>query len=183
MLRTIPKVITNEDNKFLNKAFMLEEIKEALLSLNPDKSPGPDGFQAFFFHKCWNILGEDLWKAIEATKKSGSLLAEINNTFLAIIPKNTNHEEPGDFRPIALCNTIYKILTKALANRLKTVLPKLISKEQTSFVPSRSILDGIVIIQELIHSAQTKKEACMLVKLDIQKAYDKVDWGFFCKIL
>ena len=76
---------------------------------------------------------------------------------------------------IVLCNTIYKIITKALVNRLKKLLPKLISEHQTRFVPRRSILDGISIIQEMIHSANKNKEACMLFKLDIQKAYDKVD--------
>ena len=90
---------------------------------------------------------------------------------------------PGDFRPISLCNTIYKIFSKILANHIKRFLPKLISKEQTGFVPGRSILDGISIIQETIHSAIKNKEACMFLKLNIHKAYDKVDWRFLCKTL
>ena len=82
-----------------------------------------------------------------------------------------------------LCNTTYKILSKALANMLKIILPKLISEEQTRFVLGRSILDGIITIQETIHSTQKNKEACMLMKLDIQKYYNKVDWRLLCKIL
>ena len=183
MLKFIPKLITEEDNKFLSESFTLQEVKTALFSMNPDKSPGPDGFQAFFFQQCWDILGEELWKALEATRNGGSILTEINHTFLTLIPKKSNSIAPGEFRPIALCNTIYKVYSKILANRLKIFLPKLISEEQTGFVPGRSIYDGISIIQETIHSAIKNKEACMFLKLDIQKAYDKVDWRFLCKTL
>ena len=161
----------------------MEEVKTVVFNLSPDKSPGPDGFQAFFFQKCWDILGEDLWRAIEASRNGGSLLAEINYSFFTLIPKKDCPENAGDFRPIALCNTIYKIFSKILANRLKAIMPKLISEEQTGFVPGRSILDGILIIQEVIHSAVIDKEPCMFMKLDIQKAYDMVDWRFLCKVL
>ena len=99
--------------------------------MNPDKSPWPDGFQAFFFKKCCDILGIDLWKAIEASQNGGSLLAEINYSFITLIPKKDGLEHPGDFHPIVLCNTIYKIFSKIMANRLKEYLPKLISEEQT----------------------------------------------------
>ena len=87
MLMTIPSLITVEDNKSLNKPISLDEVKSAIFSMNPDKSPGPDGFQAFFFQKCWDIIGIDLWKALEAMRNGGSLLSEINFTFLTLIPK------------------------------------------------------------------------------------------------
>ena len=183
MLKEIPKVLSIEDNKFLNQPISFEEVKQVVFKLNPEKSPGPDGFQAFFYQKCWDILGKDLWEALEASRKGGSLLSEINHSFITLIPKNSKPEKPSDFRPIALCNTIYKIYSKILANRLKIILPKIISEEQTGFVPGRSILDGIITIQETIHSAIKNKEACMFIKLDIQKAYDMVDWRFLCKTL
>lgn len=110
-------------------------------------------------------------------------MVEINNTFLTLIPKKSNYEGLGDFLPIALCNTIYKILTKTLAKKLKTLLPKIISEEQMTLLPKRSILDGIIIIQEIIHLVNLKKEASMLRKLDIQKANDKINWRFLCKTL
>ena len=151
--------------------------------MNPDKSPGPNGFQAFFFQNFWDIIGEDLWKAIEASRNGGSLLAEITNSFITLIPKKADPDLPGDYRPIALCNIVYKIFSKVRANRLKGILPKIISEEQTGFMSGISILDDIITIQETIHSVDLNKEACMLMKLDIQKAYDMVDWRFLCKML
>lgn len=167
MLKFIPKLVTTEENKNLNRPITLEEVRTMVFNLSPDKSPGPDGFQSFFFQKCWDILGEDLWRAIEASRNGGSMLAEINYSFFTLIPKKECLKHPGDFCPIALCNTIYKIYSKVIANRLKVIMPKLIFKEQTGFVPGRSILDGILIVQEVIHSAVIDKEACMFMKLDI----------------
>lgn len=94
-------------------------------------------------------------------------MSEINHSFITLIPKKTEPESPNNFRPIALFNTIYKIYSKILANRIKYILAKIISKEQIGFVPGRSILDGIIIIQEAIHSALKNNEACMFMKLDI----------------
>lgn len=96
--------------------------------------------------------------------------------FLALIPKKSNHKVARDFQSIALCNTIYKILLKVLVNRIIIVLPKIISEEQTSI-----ILDGIIIIQEIIHSIWINKEASLVLKLDLQKAYDTVEWRFLYK--
>lgn len=82
MLKDIPKLLSSEDNKALNKPISIEEVREVVFIMNPDKSPGPDGFQAFFFQKCWDIIGKDLWKAIEASRRGVSILSEINHSFL-----------------------------------------------------------------------------------------------------
>ena len=93
LLENIPSLITKEDNKNINNPITMEEVKMALFSMNSDNSPGPDGFQAFFFQKCWEIIGLDLWKAIEATRNGGLLLSKINYTFLTLIPKKENPEK------------------------------------------------------------------------------------------
>lgn len=78
---------------------------------------------------------------------------------------------------------MYKIISKVMTNRLKPVMNTIISKEQMSFVPGRSILGGVIVAQEAIHTLQSMKRPSMLVKLDISKAYDKMDWCFLCKIM
>lgn len=87
MLKFIPKLVTAEENQNLNRPITLEEVRTMVFKMSPDKSPGPDGFQALFFQRCWDILGEDLWRAIEASRNGGSLLAKINYSFFTLIPK------------------------------------------------------------------------------------------------
>lgn len=89
----------------------------------------------------------------------------------------------SDFRPIALCNTIYKIVTKIIANRLKPLLKHIISDEQSGFAPGRSIAEGIIIAHETLHTARKTKDSYMILKLDILKAYDMVDRDFLFDVL
>ena len=107
MLKFIPKLFTTKDTKILDRPITMDEVQTMVFNMSPDKSPRPDGFQAFFFKKCWDILEEDLWRAIEASRNGGSLLAEINFSYFTLIPKKDCLEHPGNFCPIVLCNTIY----------------------------------------------------------------------------
>ena len=100
------------------------------------------------------------------------MLMSLNATFLALIPKIDGANRLDQFRPIALCNVTYKIITKLIAERLKPFLANLISEEQGGFVGGRQILDGVVIASEAIHSMATSKEKAMFIKLDLDKAYD-----------
>lgn len=105
----------------------------------------------------------------------GGILRAFNATFLTLIPKEIGREYPGKFRPITLCNVIYKIITKVIANRLKPLLPLIISPEQVWFVEGRKILNHIILVHEAIHSLKKDKKPSMLLKLDLSKAYDKLN--------
>lgn len=100
---------------------------------------------------------------VEDSRRSCSILKSLNSTFLALIPKEEEANSPEKFRPIALCNVIYKIISKVIANRLKLILPGLISEEQSGYVEGRQILDNILLAQEMVHTLQTRKLAGMLM--------------------
>lgn len=109
------------------------------------------------------------------------MLKAINHTYQVLIPKISNPKTPADYRPISLCNVSYKIISKILANRLKPLLPDIISPTQTAFVAGRHIHDNIIIAHEILFSMKRKKikKALVGLKLDMSKAFDRVEWSFF----
>ncbi|PNX59439.1 cysteine-rich receptor-like protein kinase, partial [Trifolium pratense] len=102
----------------------------------------------------------------------------ITASFLALIPKKDHPQVLSDYRPICLVGCLYKIVSKVLAARLKQVLGKLISECQSAFLPNRQILDGVMIVNELIDLAKRRKDKCLLLKVDFERAYDTVNWSF-----
>lgn len=174
-LNHIPSLITEEDNKELFKPISIVEVQKATFQLGADKAPGPDGFPARFYQVFWDIIGGDLHKAVEESRRRMAMIGTLNHTFITMIPKKKEAAKISDYRPIALCNTAYKIVTKIIANRLKSVLKKIISDEQSGFSPGCSIVEGIIIAHEAIHSARKTRSPSMVIKLDILKAYDLVD--------
>ncbi|GJW51132.1 putative RNA-directed DNA polymerase, eukaryota, reverse transcriptase zinc-binding domain protein [Tanacetum coccineum] len=145
-----------------------------MFSMGNDKSPGPDGYTAAFFKKAWDIVGDEVVKAVGEFFINGRLLKEINHTIIALIPKVQNPMGVNDYRPISCC--IFKCISKILANSIKESLKTLISPNQSAFVPGRSIADNILLTQELMHNYHLDRGVprCPF-KVDIQKAYDKGD--------
>jgi len=111
------------------------------------------------------------------------MLPGMNATFIALIPKEAHHSTPYKFRPIALCNIIYKIVSKVIASRLKLLLPLIISPEQSGYVEGRQIMDGIILTHEIIHSLKHIKKSSMLLKIDLSKAFDSLSWQYIKEVL
>ncbi|XP_019168926.1 PREDICTED: uncharacterized protein LOC109164834 [Ipomoea nil] len=180
------KRITATDNERLLRPFTVEEVKDALFSMAPDKSPGPDGFSPAFFQHFWNEIGGDVSHFILECLNGHAWPIGMNDAYVTLIPKKAMPTYTGDLRPIALCNVTYKILSKVLANRLKEVLDGAISAPQSAFLPGRLITDNVLIASEVVHYLHRKRQGstgwCAL-KLDMAKAYDKMEWGFLEQIL
>lgn len=152
LAQAIPRIITTEQNTALLRVVSMEEVEEAVKSMPNDKALGPDGFIINFYKACWPTIKTEVWEVVEDSRRSCSILKSLNSTFLALIPKEEEANSLEKFRPIALCNVIYKIISKVIANRLKSILPELISEEQSGYVEGRQILDNILLAQEMVHT-------------------------------
>eukprot|EP00253_Pinus_taeda_P003413 PITA_03413 len=123
----IPKKVTREQNLALLRVITKEEVEEVVNKMAKNNAPGPDGFTVEFYQAAWSFMGNDLLDLVEESKCTKCMHHGLNATFLALIPKNGNSDEPQGFRPISLCNVVYKILATIMVNRLKPILPDLIA--------------------------------------------------------
>lgn len=122
-------ILKEEDWNMFNADFSIDEVKTALFDMGPLKAPGPDGFHACFYQKAWQVVGNSIYKQFNAFTETGTLEEGMNDTLIALIPKNNYPTNASHFRPISLCNVIYKIITKALTNKLKPILKDFIGLE------------------------------------------------------
>ena len=143
---------------------LLSKLVTGVIYANGIKAHGPE--------KHWDLCGDEVTSAVLRVLSGEDDPVRINNTFIVLIPKVKSPEELGQFRPISLCNVIYKIASKVLANRLKMMLPEIISEEQSAFVPGRLITDNIIAAYECLHFMKQKcssdQRYCAL-KLDMKK--------------
>lgn len=145
-----------------------------MAQLKDGKAPGLDGFTTNFFHEFWELIKTEVWELVEESRTMHWILPSLNATFLTLVPKGEEHNTPKKYRLIALCNVIYKLISKVLENRLKPLLPLLISLAQTSYVEGWQIMDDIILSNEVIHSLKILKKPGMILKLDLSKAFDKL---------
>jgi hypothetical protein len=167
----------------LVKLFSLEEVKAAVWDCDNFKCTGPDGITCGFITDFWEILRDDVMRFIMEFHRNGCLTKGINTTFIALIPKVESPQRLNDFRPISLVGSMYKILAKVLANRLHSIIGSVISDSQSAFVKGRQILDGILVANEVVDDARRSDKELLMLKVDFEKAYDSIDWGYLYNVM
>ena len=146
-------------------------------------APGPDGFSFLFYQKFWELIKFDLMALVRDFDTGTLNVARLNYAIITLIPKEPDARDMRKFRPISLGNCSLKIISKATTNRIASVGSRIIANNQTAFIKGRFILESVVAAQELIHAAHTRGESALVLKLDYEKAYDRVDWTFLDEML
>jgi hypothetical protein len=144
-------------NETLLSEYTEEEVLSALNDIGDLKAPRPDGMPAIFFKKLWDAVGTKVQSKVLAFLNGGAMPKGWNYTTIVLIPKVKQPSQLKDLRPISLCNVLYKIISKVLANRMKGFLDEIISLNQSAFVPGRLIIDNVLVAYEMTHYLFNKR--------------------------
>ena len=177
--------LSEEERCSLDVTVTLEEIKEALWAMKPYKSPGPDGLHAGFYQRFWLTMGDSVVKEVMKVFLDRKVPDYLNKTLIVLIPKVQGPKSIGNYRPISLCNSVYKIISKIIVNQLRPLLENIVLPFQSAFISGRRGMDNIIIVQELIHTIGRAKgkKGYMAIKIDLEKAYDRTEWSFIREML
>lgn len=178
--------ISAVDNEDLIAEVTDIEVKDAVFSMHLEKSPRPDGLNPAFFQTYWGIVGRDVIEVCKNFMTTGDLPNEVNRTVVCLIPKVKSPTSMTELRPISLCNVLIRILSKVMSNRLKPCLGKLISDKQSAFIGGRLLTDNALIAFEVNHYMKRLRQGRKGVaglKVDISKAYDRLEWGFIMNMM
>lgn len=183
-LATYPNILSRHAET-LGADVTLLEMKNALFDMGPQKALGEDGYPAIFYQNCWEVISPIVLSFINEVWDNPESVRYVNNTLIVLINKVDKPELATQFRPIALCNVTYKIITKIIVNYIKPFLDGIISPNQSSFIPGRNIHHNIIIALERVHSMSRMKgdKVFMSIKIDLQKAYDRLNWNFIIQCL
>jgi hypothetical protein len=178
----IPQV-TDEENRVLVDNFLEAEVKHALFQMEHNKSSGPDGFLAEFYQVFWDMIKGDLMALFREFHQDSLPLSSLNFDPIILLLKCAEALKIQQYRPICLLNVSFKIFTKVLTNRLTSVAHRVIHPTQTTFLPGRNNMEGVIVLHETIHELHWKKHNGVIFKIVFEKAYDKVKWPFVRKVL
>lgn len=185
IINHVPHMVNSKQNQELLKQPTKEETNHVVFGLNGDSAGGSDGFTGCFFHTCWDIIREDVHHMVKAFFNGHELPKFITHTNLVLLPKKKEVITFSDMRPISLSNFVNKIFSRVVHERLVDLLPNLISDEQEGFVKGRSIVENMLLTQEIITDIRlrTKVGPNVVIKLDMTKAYDRLSWIFLTEVL
>lgn len=163
--------------------FFMKEIKTTVFSCNPTKALGTDGIYFLFYQSYWDLIKNDIMLLLISFYNRTLDVSKLNLASICLIPKKSDVVTIKNYRPISLINCSFKIITKLLTNRLARVIDPLIDDSQAAFIKGRLIEDNIICAHEVLHSVRLSKHKCILLELDFEKAFDKVNWDFLIDVL
>jgi hypothetical protein len=170
--------VSEGENEMLMAPFAVEEIEDVVLHCEGNKSPGPDGFNFSFVKSFWSLLKGEVCTMFDQFHGNALLPKGVLSYFITLIPKVARPSTLGEFRPISLLGCLYKVIAKVLAARLAKVMDSVVATTQSAFVKGRNLVDGVMVLNEVLDLAKKMGRACLVLKVDFEKAYDSVDWGF-----
>lgn len=161
------------------------KVKVAIFSMDAYKAPGNDSFQSIFYQDNWDVIRPSMCHFIKNAFKDCGFEKNMNDTLFCIIPKVDNPNKPSQLRLISLYNVVVKAITKIMVNQIRPFLDEVINLTQSSFIQGRGCHDNIIIIQEALHSLKKCKGLVdnFILKVDLEKAYDHIDWHFLKQVL
>jgi hypothetical protein len=151
--------------------------------MKPDSTPGPDGLAVLFFKRFWEIPRAPILAMLNDFALGRVDIARLNYGIISLIPKVKGVDRIKQFRPIALINVILKFVSKSYAIRLAPLAHMTIDCSQTAFIQGRCLHEGALALHEIVHELHSKKQESLLLKLDFEKAFDRVNWDFLQEIL
>ena len=186
ILEAVTLKVTPVMNQSLTRDFSAAKVKLALKQMYPLKAPGSDGMPPLFFQHFWSKVSGEVTTIVLDFLNLGISPPKFNETHIMLIPKCNEPKKITEYRPISLCNVVYKIASRVIVNRLKKILPTIISDTQSAFVHGRLITDNVLVAFEAMYHIRRKKSGKMgemASKLDMSKAYNRVEWVFLEKIM
>jgi hypothetical protein len=175
--------VLEEENENLLRSFSMEELEDVLKDTKSDTAPGPDGIPVLFYKRFWPMIKVLVLQILNGFALGRVDISRLNFGILSLIPKVAKATDIKQFRPIALINVIFKIVAKAYAVRLSPVAHRTIALSQNAFIKGRLIHDGPLALHEIIHELKARNLPAVILKLDFEKAYDRVNWAFLREVL
>jgi hypothetical protein len=174
---------SSDDNDSLIRTFLPEELDQVPKETKTDTAPGPDGLLVVFYKSFWDIVKPLVLQLLNGFALGLLDVSRLNFGVLSLIPKVSGADDIKQFRLITLINVIFKLISKAYAIRLSLVAHRVISTSQTAFIKGRLIHEGALALHEIVHELKVKKTRAVILKLDFEKAYDRVSWAFLRDVL
>lgn len=180
--------LNQTDISLLNQLFSIEDIKNAIWKLGAWKAPGLDEIPTGFYEENWDLVKDQVFHTASHFLSGLTTIHEINFVDLVLIPKVKHPQTPTNFRPIGLCNTIDKVISKCLADRISQVLSHIIDENQGAFIKNRGValtaLAGLEIIHQIVHGPKSIQHMNnVAIKLYLFKAYNRIEWPFLLHII